>query len=117
MKIAILETIHFQYGLTQSAIFEGHELHFFVTEHIKNEMHQYQPELCKGTFHIIKDLEVSADEIIAICNKLNIELLLLSPVFEFFDGVLKIAKNIPCKKVITIHNLNFWLKSRYRTPH
>lgn len=117
MKIAILETIHFQYGLTQSAIFEGHELHFFVTEHIKNEMHQYQPELCKGTFHIIKDLEVSADEIIAICNKLNTELLLLSPVFGFFDGVLKIAKNIPCKKVITIHNLNFWLKSRYRTPH
>lgn len=117
MKVAIIETDHFQYGLTQSAIFEGHELLYFVTQNIKNEMHQYHPELCKGKFIVIESLSKGADEIIATCSSEKTELLLLSPVFHGFEAVLKIAKNISCTKVITIHNLNFWLNSRYRTPH
>lgn len=117
MKIAIIETDHFQYGLTQSAVFEGNEIYFFVTESIKKEMHQYQPELCNGTFHVVESLEKGADEIIRICKEKNVDILMLSPVFDGFEAVLKIAKNITCKKVITIHNLNFWLDARYRTPH
>lgn len=117
MKVAIIETDHFQYGLTQSVVFEGNEIYFFVTESIKKEMHQYQPELCKGTFHVIDSLEKGADEIISICNEKNMDVLMLSPVFDGFEAVLKISKNITCKKVITIHNLNFWLDARYRTPH
>lgn len=116
MKVAIIETDHFQYGLTQSAIFDGHELIFFVTPSIKNEMQQYQTELCKGKFFEIESLSKGADEIISICNAEKIDVLMLSPVFHGFEAVLKIANNISCTKVITIHNLNFWLKSRYRTP-
>src|SRR5690606_23891659 len=41
--------------------------------------------------------------------------LMLSPIFKGFKGALKIAENLTCKKVITIHNLNFWLNARFRT--
>lgn len=116
MKIAIIETDHFQYGLTQAALFEGSEILFFVTESIKNDMHRYQPELCNGTFIVIENLEKGAKDIITICSREKINLLLLSPVFNSFEAVLEIAKKISCTKVITIHNLNFWLNSRYRTP-
>lgn len=116
MKVAIVETDHFQYGLTQSCIFEGHDLHFFVTQSISNDMHRYQPELCKGRFTIIENIEKGADSIIAECNGKNFDLFLLSPVFNSFEAVLRIAKNVSCTKVITIHNLNFWLYSRFRTP-
>lgn len=116
MKVAIIELDHFQYGLTQSEIFDGHEKLFFVTQSIKKEMADYNPGLCNGTFHIVESLEKDADKIIKICNDEKIDLLMVSPVFSGFESLLKIAKNIPSKKVITIHNVNFWLNSRYRTP-
>src|SRR3989344_8007846 len=115
MKVAIIETDHFQYGLTQSEIFEGHEKLFFVTQSIKNEMQQYHSELCNGKFYTIDTISKDADQIIDICNSQKIDLLLLSPVFDSFEGVLKISKKILSKKVITIHNLNFWLNSKFRT--
>ena len=116
MKVAIIEADHFQYGLTQAAIFEGQELLFFVTQAIKDKMHQYQPELCKGRFYILESLSAGCDEIINVCNSEKIDVLMLSPVFTDFEAVLKIAENVQSKKVITVHNINFWLNSRYRTP-
>ena len=116
MKVAIIEINHFQYGLTMSEIFEDHERFFFVTQVMYDKMHQYNSELCKGEFLIIDDIEKSCAEIIQICNKEAIDLFILNPIFEKFESVLKICENIFCKKIITIHNLNFWLNSRFRTP-
>lgn len=116
MKVAIIEADHFQYGLTQSELFENDEKIFFVTQSIYEEMHEYDPAFCKGQFYIIKSIQDDYTQIIKTCNQERIELLLLSPVFGAYNAVLQIAKNIKCKKVITIHNLNFWLKSRFRTP-
>lgn len=116
MKVAIIELDHFQYGLTQSELFEGHEKLFFVTKSIKNEMQDYNPGLCNGEFHFVEGLVENADEIIRICNSKKIDLLLVSPVFSGFEALLKISKGISCEKIITIHNVNFWLNSWYRTP-
>jgi N-acetyl sugar amidotransferase len=116
MKVAIIELDHFQYGLTQSELFEGHEKLFFVTKSIKSEMQDYNPGLCNGEFHYIESLVKNADEIIKVCNSEKIDLLLVSPVFSGFEALLKISKGISCRKIITIHNVNFWLNARYRTP-
>ncbi|HRD37736.1 MAG TPA: N-acetyl sugar amidotransferase [Bacteroidia bacterium] len=116
MKVAIIELDHFQYGLTQSEIFDGHEKIFFVSQNIKKEMTDYNPGLCNGTFHIVESLETNADQIIKTCNSESIDLLMVSPVFSGFEALLKIAQNIKSQKVITIHNVNFWLNSRFRTP-
>lgn len=116
MKIAIIETDHFQYGLTQSELFQGAEKLFFVTPQIGKEMKVYNEQLCDGEFIIIDNIAQGADEIIRVCNEAKIDLLLLSPVFYRFEAVLKIATQIKCKKVITIHNLNYWFNSRFRTP-
>lgn len=115
MKVAIIELVHFQYGLTQSEIFEDYEKIFFVTQEMYDKMHEYDANLCNGKFIIITNLNADCDKIITICNKEQIDLLLLSPIFFDFEGALKIAEGIFCKKIITIHNLNYWLKSRFRT--
>lgn len=115
MKVAIIEINHFQYGLTMSEVFEDCERFFFVTQDMYDKMNQYDSELCKGEFLIIEDIEKSCEEIIRICNKEAIDLFILNPIFDKFESALKICENIFCKKVITIHNLNFWLNSRFRT--
>ena len=53
MKIAVIETEHFQYGLTQSELFEGEEKIFFVTQVMYDKMHEYNSALCNGEFHVI----------------------------------------------------------------
>ena len=116
MKVAIIENDHFQYGLTMSSIFEEHERIFIVTELIKSRMFNYQPELCKGTFYIMDGIEGCDQFVIDICTKEKVELLLLGPVFKGFEAVLRFTKELKCTKVLTIHNMNFWLNSRYRTP-
>ena len=45
MKVAIIETEHFQYGLTQSELFEGEEKFFFVTQVMYDKMHEYNSAL------------------------------------------------------------------------
>jgi N-acetyl sugar amidotransferase len=116
MRIAIVETDHFQYGLTISEIFENEEIVLFVTQDIYDKMHEYNASLCKGKFIIIKNINNDSDTIINYCNNEKIEILSLGPVFDNFEGVLKISKQATCKKIITIHNLNFWLNSKFRTP-
>jgi N-acetyl sugar amidotransferase len=115
MKVAIIETIHFQYGLTQSELFHDSELHFFVTDTIWKEMLAYRPEFCVGNVHIIKSITANKNEIIAVCNSASLDLLTIGPVFDHFEAILEISKKVPCKKMLTIHNLNYWLHSSYRS--
>lgn len=116
MKIAIIEIDHYQYALTISEIFENEEIVFFVTQDIYDNMHKYNALLCKGKFIIIKNINTDSDAIIKYCNNEKIDILSLAPVFYDFEGVFKISKQVTCKKIITIHNLNFWLNSKFRTP-
>lgn len=115
MKVAILETVHFQYGLTQSELFEDHERYFFVTQEMHDKMHEYNKKLCVGKFIIIPSVDISCDQIIDICKTEKIDLFLISPIFGSYSSLLKIIRNIDAKVAITIHNLNFWLDSRFRT--
>lgn len=116
MKIAILETVHFQYGLAQSEVFGAAEKTFFITEELHRRMHDYDPALCDGEFIIIDDLASAARQIIDKCNGEGIDILLISPIFKEFESLYRIVKETTCTKVITIHNLNYWLKSFFRTP-
>lgn len=116
MKIAIIDIDHYQYALTISEIFENEEIVFFVTQDIYDNMHKYNALLCKGKFIIIKNINTDSDAIIKYCNNEKIDILSLAPVFYDFEGVFKISKQVTCKKIITIHNLNFWLNSKFRTP-
>ena len=92
MKIAILETSHFQYALTQSEIFEGHEKLFITPQRIKDEMHKYDPKLCNGIFFTIDSITNQEQYIIDACKHEKIDLLLISPVFESYAAVLSIIK-------------------------
>ncbi len=113
MKIAILETGHFQYALTQSEIFEGCEKIFFTLPHIKEDMHKYDPQLCNGKFFSIDNIAKQEQNIIDICKSEKIDLLLISPVFDSYASVLAIVKKLDCKKVITTHNINTWFHGRF----
>ena len=115
MKVAILETVHFQYGLTQSELFENHERYFIVTQEMHDKMHEYNKSLCVGKFIIIPSVDSSCKDIITFCQKEKIDLFLISPIFDSYESILKIIRNIDAKVVITIHNLNFWFNSRFRT--
>jgi len=115
MKVAILETVHFQYGLTQSELFEEHERYFFVTQEMHDKMHEYNKCLCVGRFIIISSVDISCEYIIKFCQEEKIDLFLISPIFDSYSSILKIIRNIDAKVAITIHNLNFWLNSRFRT--
>jgi len=117
MKIAILETGHFQYALTQSEIFEGCEKIFFTPTYIRNEMLEYSPELCNGKFYMIENIAKAEKEIIGICNSENIDLLLISPVFDSYKAVLSLIKNLNCRKIITTHNINTWFNGRFWSPN
>lgn len=116
MKVVIIETVHFQYGLTQSEIFEGAERLFFVTLDIHDRMHAYAPDLCKGRFIIIRSVDEAREEIIRTCNEEQVDLLLVSPIFTDFQALYEIATRVQCETAMTVHNLNFWLKSWFRTP-
>lgn len=115
MKVAIIETVHFQYGLTQSEIFDSYEKLFFVTQEMYTKMHEYDKNLCNGEFIVIKSIDENYQQIIEKCNQEKIDLLLISPIFDSYKSILKIVQQVNCKKAITIHNINFWFRSRFRT--
>ena len=68
MKIAILETSHFQYTVTQAAIFHESDLTFFTTQDIKNQITEFSPDFANANFEVIQSL--AADES-AIIQKIN----------------------------------------------
>lgn len=115
MQVAIVEINHFQYGLTMSEIFEEHSRIFFVTKDIYDHMLQYSPEYCDGIFIVIESLQKDYKKIIETCNEHKVDLFILNPVFGSFDEVANICESLSCQKIITIHNLNFWLRSKFRT--
>ena len=117
MKIAILETGHFQYALTQSAIFSDCEKIFIAPQSVKRDMKAYAPELCVGEFIEIKSITENEQEIINVLQSSNIDLLLISPVFDSYKSLNNIVKKIKCKKVITTHNVNTWFYGRFWSPN
>lgn len=115
MKVAIIETLHFQYGLTIAELFEDEEKVFFVTQDIRDKMHAYAPDLCNGRFEIIQSVGEAYERIIAICESESMDLLFMNPIFQDFHEIDKIALRVKCTTVITIHCLNYWFRSKYRT--
>ena len=116
MTVAIIETVHFQYGLTVAELFEQEDKIFFVTQEMHDRMHSYAPDLCKGQFVIIGSVGEAYKRIIEICNHEPVDLLFVNPIFTDFQAVYEIATQVKCEKVITIHGLNFWFRARFRTP-
>lgn len=117
MKVAIIETEHFQYALTQSEIFHDCEKIFFVLPLIKKQMQEYNSALCNGKFYIVESINKNEVEIINICKEEKIDLLLISPVFGWYKSVLNIVRSLDCKKVITTHNLNTWFNPFFWSPN
>ena len=115
MKVVIIETVHFQYGLTQSEIFEDAERIFFVTQDMHDRMHAYAPGLCKGRFIVIRSVDEAREEIIRTCNEEQVDLLLVSPIYKDFHALYEIVTRVKCESAMTVYNLNFWLNPRFRT--
>ena len=78
MTVAIIETVHFQYGLTVAELFEQEDKIFFVTQEMHDRMHSYAPDLCKGQFVIIGSVGEAYKRIIEICNHEPVDLLFLA---------------------------------------
>lgn len=117
MKIAILETGHFQYAITQTEVFEGNDFLYITTESTKTQIINYSPEFDNANFVIIKSIADNQDEIIKIIKEKNIDLLLISPVFDSYAALNKIVKSISCSKVLTTHNINTWFNGRFWSPN
>jgi hypothetical protein len=117
MKVAILETAHFQYALTQSEILSGFEKIFITTEQFKNDMLSYKPEMCDGKFYTIQSISENEQEILEICNFEHIDWFLISPVFDSYAALNRIVKKLDCKKVLTTHNINTWFNGRFWSPN
>jgi|TARA_B110000879_G_scaffold211061_1_gene302660 hypothetical protein len=117
MKIAILETGHFQYALTQTEVFSECDITYFTTEEIRTQMIDYSPELLNKNYEIIKSIASSYQSIIDKLNKDKFDLLLISPVFDSYSELRKIVKSINCKIVLTTHNINTWFNGRFWSPN
>lgn len=117
MKIAILETGHFQYALTQSEVFSDCEKFFITTKEVKTDMELYAPELCNGSFFEIISITENEKDIIQFIKSEFIDLLLISPVFDSYGALKRIVKQLACKKVITTHNINTWFYGRFWSPN
>lgn len=117
MKIAILETGHFQYAITQTEVFSESEKVYITTEEIKTQILDYSPDFENADFVIIKSIADGQDEIINIIKEKKIDLLLISPVFDSYAALNKIVKSITCTKVLTTHNINTWFNGRFWSPN
>lgn len=117
MKIAILETGHFQYALTQAEIFSDGEIIYFTTSEMKQQMIDYSPEFANSNFYLIKNIASDRDRIIQKISEEKIDILLISPVFDSYAALNDIVKSISCKIVLTTHNINTWFNGRFWSPN
>ncbi len=117
MKIAILETGHFQYALTQTEVFSECDITYFSTSEVKTQMINYSPEFKNKNYVIIESIGKNHQEIISTVNEGNFDLLLISPVFDSYSELKKIVKSISCKIVLTTHNINTWFNGRFWSPN
>lgn len=117
MKIAILETAHFQYALTQAEIFREADICIITTEEAKREMLDYSPDTSRFEFFIIEKISKNETDIVNFIQDQKIDLFLISPVFDSYAALKRIVKKVKnCKKVITTHNINTWFNGRFWSP-
>ncbi|HRO39474.1 MAG TPA: hypothetical protein PLV70_00725 [Flavobacteriales bacterium] len=115
MKVVIIETVHAQYGITQSELFHDAEQTFFATAAIKARMQALAPGLGDERFILINSVDEACERIIRYCNEQQVNLLSISPLFKDFESVLRIAQEVKATTALTVHNLNYWFNARYRT--
>lgn len=117
MKIAILETAHFQYALTQAGVFSEAKIFVITTEVFKNDMLDYSTEASQFEFFLIESISKNEKEIAGFVESHEIDLFLISPVFESYSALKRLVKKIKCKKLITTHNINTWFNGRFWSPN
>lgn len=118
MKVAIFDYDHFQYALTISELFEGHEKIFIVSQSIHDDMLKYAPHLSKGEFIINEEKELK-DNYVKIANVLNeqeVDLFSVNPIFDHFQDFYSLMNSLKGEILFTVHNLNYWYKPRFRSP-
>lgn len=115
MKVVIIETVHPQYGITQSELFHDAEQSFFTTAAIKAHMQDLAPSLGDELFILITSVDEACERIIHYCNEQQVDLLSFSPIFKDFESVLKIAQEVNATTALTVQNLNYWFNARFRT--
>ncbi|MFT5777412.1 MAG: hypothetical protein ACI837_000344 [Crocinitomicaceae bacterium] len=117
MKIAIIETAHFQYVITQSEIFADCEIRYITTAEIQSQMIDYSSEMPMNKFDIITSIQNDQQKIISIIENESIDLVLISPLFDSYHAMHKIVKRLKCIKVLTTHNINTWFNGRFWSPN
>ncbi len=117
MKVAILETGHFQYAITLTAIFSDCELLVITTNEIRKQIYEYFAETEKWSYEIIDSITEDGQRIIAILQEEKVDILLISPVFDSYSALRTIVKTVNCKKVLTTHNINTWFNGRFWSPN
>jgi hypothetical protein len=117
MKIAILETGHFQYTLTQSAIFSDCEQVIITTENMYKDMLEYHPGMEKFQYDFITSIEKDEQKIVSILENNQIDILMISPVFDSYAALRRIVKKARCIKILTTHNVNTWFNGRFWSPN
>lgn len=117
MRIAILETGHFQYTLTQSEIFSDCEQIIITTKAMHKDMLEYHPEMSKFKYEIIETIEKDEQKIISILKENAVDMLLISPIFDSYAAMKRIVKQVDCKVILTTHNINTWFNGRFWSPN
>lgn len=117
MKIAILETGHFQYTLTQSEIFSDCEQLIITTRQMYNDMLEYHPEMMKHSYEIIEKIDQDENRILSVIKDNKTDILFISPVFDSYGALKRIVKQLSCTKVLTTHNINTWFNGRFWSPN
>lgn len=116
MTIAILETAHFQYAITQSELFPESKKIIFATIDDQAKINQYCDHIQNYEFVTIESIAKNYRQIAAFITDNRIDLLLISPVFEHYVQLNKLLKLVRCTVVLTTHNINTWFHGRFWSP-
>lgn len=116
MKIAIIETAHFQYAITISELFPEAEKLIFTTEDYQNRIKNYCDHISNFSYCTISSVANNYKEIIERIINENIDLLFINPIFNSYNELNKLVKSVSCQKVLTTHNINTWFNGRFWSP-
>ncbi|MDR2836308.1 MAG: hypothetical protein LBV69_09010 [Bacteroidales bacterium] len=117
MKIAIIETGHFQYTLTLSEIFSEYKQIIITTKQFQEDIFLYDPAMKMHKYVVIESIDKNKNEILAVIQKEQIDILHISPIFDSYKAMKEIVKQLKCTKVLTTHNINTWFNGRFWSPH
>ncbi len=115
MKIAIYEVDHF-FGNTLCQIFANHEITIITNKEFGDSMKAYTPDIQMHHFLYIDNLKNDKRKVIDYIKESRIDIFIVCPIFAFYYDMLCVFKNINCKKILTIHNLNTWFYHRFWSP-